>query len=122
MDVSAFDGISFWARGLVGLDGAIQLQIALPATHAAEFGGDCTARCNDHPSQKVILGTEWRHFTVAFSDMNQAGFGAPATYGGIIMAMNWVSLSAANVDFWVDEVSFYSKVAPTGPVGTLPRN
>jgi hypothetical protein len=47
----------------------------------------------------------------------QAGFGTPAKYDGVIMAINWVSVAASNVDFWVDEVALYSGTASIGPVG-----
>jgi hypothetical protein len=83
------------------------MQVAIPATHAVADGGDCTTKCYDHPSKKVTLGAAWQQYNVKFSDLTQAGFGAPATYGGIIMALNWVSLEGPSVDFQVDEVSFY---------------
>jgi hypothetical protein len=116
-DVSALDGISFWAKGTAGTDGTIQLQVAIPATHSVEVGGDCVSQCNDHPSKRVTLTPQWKQYTVAFRDLTQAGFGAPAKYGGIMMAVNWVSVSGPAVDFWVDEVALYSGTASPEPVG-----
>ena len=72
--------------------------------------------CNDHPSKRVTLTPQWKQYTVAFSELAQAGFGVTAKYDGIMMALNWVSLAGPGVDFWVDEVALYSGTASTGPV------
>ena len=121
-DTSALDGISFWAKGTAGGDNKIQFQVAIPQTHAVANGGDCVTKCFDHPSKQLVLTPEWTQYVVPFSQLAQAGFGAPATYSGIIMALNWVSVDATSVDFWVDEIALYKGTAQTGPVGqgTIP--
>jgi hypothetical protein len=116
-DVSSLDGVSFWAKGTAGGDNVVQFQVAIPATHGVQFGGDCVAQCNDHPSKKVTLTHDWKQYTVAFADLAQAGFGAAAKYNGVMMALNWVSLSGPAVDFWIDEVALYSGKASSEPVG-----
>jgi hypothetical protein len=104
---SVFQGVTFWAMGTAGTDNNIQLQVAIPATHAVADGGDCVSKCYDHPSKHVALTSTWTQYHVPFSQLTQAGFGTPATYGGIIMALNWVSLAGPTLDFQVDEVAFY---------------
>jgi hypothetical protein len=116
-DVSALSGISFWAKGTAGTDNMIQLQVALPATHSIAIGGDCVDKCFDHPSKRILLTPEWKQYTAAWSELAQAGFGAPAKFDGITMAINWVSLAGPNVDFWIDEVALYTGTASAGPVG-----
>jgi hypothetical protein len=106
-DASAFQGITFWAKGTSGTSNDVALQVAIPATQATADGGDCASSCYDHPSKKVVLTTAWQQYHVLFSDLAQAGFGAPATYAGIIMALNWVSTEGPNVDFQIDEISYY---------------
>jgi hypothetical protein len=106
-DASAFQGITFWAKGTSGTSNNIALQVAIPATQATADGGDCASSCFDHPSKKVALTTAWQQYHVLFSDLAQAGFGAPAQYAGIIMALNWVSTEGPNVDFQIDEISYY---------------
>jgi hypothetical protein len=117
-DTSALDGLSFWAKGTAGTDNKIQFQVAIPATHAVANGGDCVAKCLDHPSKQLVLTPDWKQYTVAFNELTQAGWGAPAYYKGIMMALNWVSVNATSVDFWVDEVALYKGVASTKPVGS----
>jgi hypothetical protein len=116
-DVSSLDGVSFWAKGSAGVDNAVQFQVAIPATHGVQFGGDCVAQCNDHPSKKLMLTPQWKQYAVAFKDLTQAGFGTPAQYSGVMMALNWVSLSGPAVDFWIDEVALYAGKPSTEPVG-----
>lgn len=115
-DTSALDGISFWAKGTAGADNKVQFQVAIPATHAVANGGDCTAKCFDHPSKQLVLTADWQQYVVAFSDLAQAGFGAPAHYSGVIMALNWVSVDANAVDFDVDEIALYKGAPLSGPV------
>ncbi|HVZ75010.1 MAG TPA: carbohydrate binding domain-containing protein [Polyangia bacterium] len=106
-DASPFTGIAFWAKGTAGPTNVIALQVAIPATHAVADGGDCTTKCYDHPSMHVALSSAWQRFQVPFDQLEQAGFGAPATYQGMIMALNWVSLAGPDVDFQIDQISFY---------------
>jgi hypothetical protein len=103
----AYQGISFWAKGTSGTDNNIALQVAIPATHAAADGGDCTAMCYDHPQKKVLLTPDWKQYRVTWAELTQVGFGKPATFQGIIMALNWVSLAGPSLDFSVDEVALY---------------
>jgi hypothetical protein len=107
LDAVGYQGISFWARGTSGTDNNIALQVAIPATHAVADGGDCATRCFDHPSKRIVLTPNWQQYQVKFSDLTQAGFGNPATYQGIIMALNWVSIAGPNLDFSIDEIAFY---------------
>src|SRR5262249_16261613 len=104
---TGYQGISFWAKGTSGTDNNIQLQVAIPATHAAADGGDCTTKCYDHPSKHVALTANWQQYRVAWGELTQAGFGNPATFQGIIMALNWVSLAGPNLDFQIDEIALY---------------
>jgi hypothetical protein len=106
-DASAFQGITFWAKGTSGTSNNIALQVAIPQTQAVADLGDCTSKCFDHPSKKVALTSSWQQYSVKFTDLAQAGFGNPATYSGIVMALNWVSIEGPNLDFQVDEISFY---------------
>jgi hypothetical protein len=107
LDATGYQGISFWAKGTAGTDNNIALQVAIPATHAVADGGDCQTKCYDHPSKRVVLTASWQQYQIRWSDLAQAGFGNPATYQGIIMALNWVSLAGPNLDFSIDEISLF---------------
>jgi len=115
-DTSALDGISFWAKGTAGAANNIQVQVAIPATHAVANGGDCVDKCFDHPSKTIALTGDWKQYTAAFAELKQAGFGTPAQYRGVMMALNWASIEGPNVDFWIDEVALYAGTASPGAV------
>jgi len=115
-DTSALDGISFWGKGTAGTSNTIQVQVAIPATHAVANGGDCVDKCFDHPSKTVTLTGDWKQYSVAFADLKQAGFGTPAQYQGVMMALNWASVEGPSVDFWIDEIALYSGTASPGAV------
>ena len=53
---------------------------------------------------------------MTFAELKQAGFGTPAQYKGVMMALNWASIEGPNVDFWIDEVELYSGTASPGAV------
>ena len=46
---------------------------------------------------QTYLTPQWKQYTVAFAELAQAGFGAPARYAGVMMALNWVSLAGPGV-------------------------
>lgn len=115
-DTSALDGVSFWAKGTAGSANTIQIQVAIPATHAVANGGDCVEKCFDHPSKTITLTGEWKQYTATFAELKQAGFGNPARYDGVMMALNWASTEGPDVDFWIDEVALYAGTASPGAV------
>jgi hypothetical protein len=109
--ISAFDGVSFWAKGTAGANDALTFQAVLAATQAVADGGDCTANCYNHPSKTVTLTADWQQFTVLWSELTGTN-----RVDGIILGLNWITPGPA-FDIWIDEVTLFSGTAPTGPVG-----
>ncbi len=122
VDISAFDGVSFWAKSATA-GSTITVNFVLPSTNAISTdnlgrpnGGDCnpkTAQCYDHPRVPVTLTADWAHYTVQFS----AATGGSATVGRIIQEIAWLSPDAA-WDFSLDEIAFYKGTPPAGAVGS----
>jgi hypothetical protein len=110
--ISAFDGISFWAKGTAGANNALTFQAVLAATQAVQDGGDCTANCYNHPSKTITLTADWQQYTATWAELV-----GPVSVDGIILGLNWITPGPA-FDIWVDEVTLYAGTAPTGPVGT----
>jgi len=110
--ISAFDGVSFWAKGTAGTDNTLKFQAVLAATQAVADGGDCTANCYNHPSKTITLTPDWTHYTVLWSEL--AG---THTVDGVILGLNWIT-AGPDFDVWIDEVTLFAGTAPTGPVGT----
>lgn len=115
-DISAFDGISFWAKAATA-NSTVNVNFVLPTTNAKSTdptlgGGDCTAACYNHPYKTVTLGTDWENYTVKFSDAK----GGSALVKNVIQELGWLSPDAT-WDFSLDEIAFYKGTPPAGPVG-----
>jgi hypothetical protein len=118
VDISAFTGVSFWAKAATA-GSQVSLNFVLPQTNMAtqndagiQTGGDCTMHCYDHPRITFALTTSWMQYTAAFAD---AG-GGTSTVGSVIQELAWISPDAS-WDFSLDEIAFYVDTPPSGPIG-----
>ncbi len=64
VDLTAFDGISFWAKGTAGADNTLKFQIVSPLTQPSDSDpvGDCkpmTACAFAHPAKVITLKADW---------------------------------------------------------------
>lgn len=116
LDVSAFDGISFWAKGTSGTMNVVKFQAVAPATQPTNEmpAGDCTpmtACAFIHPAKSITLTEDWKQHVIPFSELVSAA----APFAGKILQFNIITPDEA-WDIAVDEVTFYKGTAPTGPV------
>ncbi len=67
-----------------------------------------TEQCGDHWMTTVDLGTEWRFYTVPFTNLRQQGW-AKRSYELDLTAVSVVRFTwdAGFIDYWIDSVSFY---------------
>jgi hypothetical protein len=118
VDISAFDGLSLWAKaGAAG--STISLNFIIPQTNKASTdgmgrpnGGDCLSGCFNHPRVALKLTTQWVQYVVKFSDAT----GGSAPLANVLQELAWLSPDS-NWDFSLDEIAFYKGTAPHGPVG-----
>jgi hypothetical protein len=121
IDISAFDGVAFWAKAAVDMS-KVGVNFIVPATNPKPDplkpelgGGDCVMPgCYNHPAKTITLGTTWKQYSVPFADA--VGGGAGARVRNVIQMLGWLSPDS-NWDFWVDEIQFYKGTASTGPIG-----
>jgi hypothetical protein len=118
VDVSMFDGVSFWAKAAVA-GSKVSLNFVLPETNAQSTdamgrpnGGDCVMNCYNHPRVTVTLSADWAQYAVKFSD----AAGGSAMVGNRIQELAWLSPDS-NWDFSIDEISFYKGTPPAAAVG-----
>ncbi|WP_170228901.1 hypothetical protein [Polyangium fumosum] len=109
--ISAFDGISFWAKGTAGADNALRLQAVHPATQAKADGGDCETNCYNHPGKSITLTSEWKQYTIKWNEL--AG---SVQVKDVILGLSWIT-PGPDFDIWIDEVTLFAGTAPTGPIG-----
>jgi hypothetical protein len=142
VDISAFDGISFWAKAdgpipspnTNNLTNELTLQFLLPGTNAQACsnsaaptndtcpdgglmsGGDCKEACYNNPRFAIVMSTVWRQYAVRFADAT----GGSASVQSLIQEIGWyVSSTSTTTESWgfsIDEITFYKNVPPTGPV------
>ena len=116
-DVTALDGVSFWAKA--GVDKSkIDVNFVIPATNAVGMnadgkpnGGDCKMGCYNHPRKTISLTTEWAQYQVAFAD----AAGGSAKVKGLLQEIGFFSGDAA-WDFSLDEIAFYKGTPPVPPI------
>jgi hypothetical protein len=121
IDVSQFDGVSFWAKAATA-GSQVSLNFVLPETNMQSTdamgrpnGGDCVMSCYNHPKVVITLTADWAQYAVKFSDAT----GGSAKVGNRIQELAWLSPDS-NWDFSIDELSFYKGAPPAGAVGPGP--
>jgi hypothetical protein len=117
-DISAFDGISFWAKTGVP-DSVFDVDFVLPSTNAASAGGggDCLTNCYNHPRKRVAPTGSWAQYAIRFDD----AAGGSAKVKNVIQEIAWLSPDS-RWDFSIDEITFYKGIPPAGAVGGFDPN
>jgi hypothetical protein len=113
VDVTAFDGLSFWAKA--GTAGAhVGVNFVVPETNMAP-DGDCPGPtgCFNHPQKLITLTADWAQYTVPFAT---ATGGTGAKVKGRIQQIGFLSPDS-NWDLSIDELQLYKGTAPVTAVG-----
>jgi hypothetical protein len=118
IDISAFDGVSFWAKAATA-GSTISINFVLPETNAQATdaqgrpaGGDCLTGCFAHPHKVVTLSNTWAQYTATFAE----AIGGSARVQNRIQLLVWLSPDV-DWDFSLDEIAFYKGAPPAGKVG-----
>lgn len=73
-DLSAYSGLSFWAKGTQGLK--IRLNVTTRASRGSAQNGTCLGtNCNDHFGKFIDISPTWTLYTVSFATLAQQGWG-----------------------------------------------
>jgi hypothetical protein len=124
-DVSAYDGIYFWATGTDAI--SVTVSVGMLSTVPKRIGGDGTCEpasgggsCYDAWVSVNTISNNWQLVSFRWSDLMQAGWSG--------MAIPWnpkiVSEVAFSVgkddtttkaDLWIDNVGFFKGAPPTTP-------
>jgi hypothetical protein len=111
-DASAFDGITFVAKG--ANSEAVKVGVAIPATVYEGEGGTCSEadnkaeKCSDIHMKSIKLTADWQRYVIAFSDLKQGAWGTPATFNKkTLIGVQFNMEAVAKYDIAVDDISFY---------------
>jgi hypothetical protein len=104
-DVSAYNGITFYARGA----GSLRVEVRTTPTVLVAEGGSCSTYCNDHYGKTFIsLTSSWAPYTMAWSELMQRGFGTTTAWTpNSALGLQFLPGSLTSFDVWIDDVRFY---------------
>lgn len=79
-DASAYKGVSFWAKSN---SASVSVRLSVKDKNTAPEGGVCDAMmtsgamaCNDDWGKSFTFTSDWKPYTLMFSEMRQSGWGA----------------------------------------------
>jgi len=110
-DASPYVAIHFWAKAAATNPA---LHVAMPDIHTDPSGATCAVKpqqCYAHFAADRTLTTDWAEYTVAFSDLNQLGWGMNGniTFDAAQMYAINFSWDTRAMDLWVDDLAFVKK-------------
>jgi hypothetical protein len=111
VDISAFDGVSFWAKAGAA-NASFEVNFVVPETNAAKDGGDCSADCYNHPRTRVELTTAWAQYSVKFNEVSQGS----SPVKNRLQMLAFLVPDAEDWDYSLDEIAWFKGAAPSGPV------
>lgn len=113
-DASSAEGIRFWARVGDGKNTRHRFQLVDVSTD--KLGKKCNAaadapeleKCDDHFGKDMVFTTEWAQYTLPFAELEQLGFGLPATLDpSSLYGLQITAKPKLEVDLWLDNFEFY---------------
>ena len=111
-NASKYTGISFWAKVDSGTSAV--LHVAFPDKDTYPDGGICKTNvtgptaCFDHYGSRPTLTTDWKKYTVSFSQISQDGWGLQGTKFDPSSLYEVLFQIPVNATFsiWIDDVAF----------------
>src|SRR6188768_1005162 len=113
-NASAYNGISFWAKG----SGTLRVEFAMRSFVPTDRGGTCASGCwNIYGATTPTLTSNWQLITIAWAGMQrEQGGTSPAFNPSELMGVAFKA--GGTFDFWIDEVAFTRAGGTTGAAGT----
>jgi hypothetical protein len=116
-DASRYNAITFWARTTAS-DAAkfsASVRVQFPDRDTDPDGQVCTADgslgCSDHYGRTIVLSTTWTKYTIRFNQLQQAGFGQPASGfdAAHLYGIEFQFALGSTFDCWIDDIAFTSQ-------------
>jgi hypothetical protein len=113
-DASRYNAITFYARTSPSdaSNFSAQVRVQFPDRDTDPDGQVCTADgskgCSDHFGKTILLTSEWVKYTVRFSSLQQAGFGAQAASfdAAHLYGIQFQFALGSTFDCWIDDIAF----------------
>jgi hypothetical protein len=115
-DASRYNAITFWAKtsGADASSFSATVRVQFPDKDTDPDGQVCTADgslgCSDHFGKTIVLTPDWVKYTIRFTSLQQAGFGAPAPSFDAAHAygVEFQFQLGSTFDCWIDDIAFAS--------------
>jgi hypothetical protein len=105
-DASKQAGVSFWAKVGDKSGKTFRFKVSDVNTHPA--GKVCTDGCWNHFGAELTLSTEWKEYTIAFSDLKQEEYWGnprpPALTSNQLISLDWSIPRGQEFDLWIDDI------------------
>jgi hypothetical protein len=105
-----YAGVTFWARSDMG---TLSLTAVFPDGDTDAAGGICNTVengvCDHHYLKSVSVGTDWKRYTVLFTDLalESGGYPTPTAFDPTrLVSVQFRINPGATFKFWVDDVAF----------------
>lgn len=111
-DASAYEAVHFYAKVAAG--SLALVHFAMPDMYTDPAGDLCSnapQQCYDHWAVDRSFTTDWAEYTIAFSDLNQFGWGdndATALDAAHVYGIQF-SWGTQAMDLWIDDIAFVKK-------------
>ncbi len=121
-DATAWDGISFWAKGNVG---GFAVGVAELDVTPVEQGGRCTSRCYGTHQVEVDLDDCWRQYAFSFSELEPVSWSpedGPVNAAELTALQFYAYTGTApnnHHEYWLDQIEFYEGERPAGAASCL---
>lgn len=113
-DASAFNGITFWAKG----SGNVRVELPQRSLVPSDRGGACSSDCWNvyGAALPTPLGGEWQQYTIPFSALERERGGKMPPFNPAEL-MGVAFKAGGTFDFWIDQVQFTKGGAAGGSGG-----
>ena len=105
-DASKYAGVSFWAKVGAKSGKTFRFKVSDVNTHPA--GKVCSDGCWNHFGSELTLSTEWKEYTIAFSDLKQEEYWGnprpPSVTANQLVSLDWTVPRGQEFDLWIDDV------------------
>jgi len=105
-DASAYEGITFWARGT----GLLRVHFSTRQTVPYDQGGLCSAGngCWDNYGTGLELTPTWEPYVITWEELSREGWGIRTEFDPAeIFYIHWQYQGDDAFDIWIDDLNFY---------------
>lgn len=113
-DGSAFDGLTFYAKGQVegGPNQELSVRLVSLEDMPPEQGGTCDSDCWNSHRVNIEVGGCWRRYSFRFDEFLRAGQSTSSVVPSELHLIDFALSTVDSADVWLDELAFFIGDAP----------